>query len=160
MRVSEVVELLKASQERVLTPAEAKAVKTFLTQIAALPDMNISDLFNLLRRHHSNPTGASVSVSKPKTESPTTNDTSVVSQLRDAFEDDEAFRTALDSVASDKRVTKPMLVSAFMVLFDRTGGVPSRATRAELLQLIADERNISVRDKKAGAMLGRKTAKA
>lgn len=83
-----------------------------------------------------------------------------LAKLRKALNDDDAFHNEMVALAKQRGATKPALTRVFYALFDRTRGVPSKATRGELLRLIEDERNILVRNQKMGQMLGRRIVPA
>jgi len=69
--------------------------------------------------------------------------------------DDQRFDSALDRVASNKKLTKPILTGVYKALFGSLEGVPSKATRNDLIDLIRRERIIVVRNRKTGRLQGR-----
>lgn len=79
----------------------------------------------------------------------------MISRLKSALPSDDAFHRALDTLARQRSATKSVLTEIFYGLFERTQGVPRKATRAELLRLIEDERNIVVGNLKMREMLRR-----
>jgi hypothetical protein len=125
---------------------------TLLEILADLDDMDIQAFFRRLRGR---PTA-----SPPSDKRTVVDVNDLVISLRSAFEDDKAFARALDALRSKKSVTKQQLTQVFYQLFDRKRGVPSKATRAQILELIEDERHIVVRDEKMGKMLGRRIVPA
>ncbi|HCK85302.1 MAG TPA: hypothetical protein DHW63_12525 [Hyphomonadaceae bacterium] len=114
--------------------------------------MSIDDFFARLM-------GRKEEAVKPKLRPPVEVD-EIVSRLKSALPSDDAFHRVMDGLAHKKSVTKPLLTRVFYALFDRSEGVPKRATRSELLRLIEDERNILVRNDKMGQLLGRRIVSA
>lgn len=127
-------------------------IQSFLVSLTEFDDMDLVDFFRRLRGERTRPARRPVA-SK-------VNVGEIVSRLQSAMPNDEAFHRAIDSLNKQKAVTKPVLTQVFYALFNRTKGVPSKATRADLLRLIEDERNILVRNQKMGEMLGRRTVPA
>lgn len=127
-------------------------VNELLEILATLDDMNLEAFFRRLRGNV--PKGTQPS-STAKVDVP-----QIVSRLKSAMPNDDAFHRAMDALAHQKGVTKLVLTQVFHELFGRTQGVPKKATRAELLRLIEDERNIVVRNEKMGQMLGRRPVPA
>lgn len=121
-------------------------INTLLKILSDVEDMNVDQLFARMQR--SSGSANSEAVNK------------AVSSLQSAFPDDDAFGAAIEVMTADKSITKAALVEVFYKLFDRTRGVPKKATRTELLRLIADERRIIVRNEKMGQMLGRRIVAA
>lgn len=161
MLVSDLLRILKLRDAGNLSEAERQVLHDFFTILERHGDMDISaffDLFKPKRRLTTGGTSRRRIDRLPPAPPPTVGE--VVEVLETAFDDDKAFEKKLEEFASIKGVTKPMLKEVFKTLFDRTGGVSSKATRDELVRLIGDERNIIVRDKKAAAMLGRRPVTA
>jgi hypothetical protein len=121
------------------------AVSILLAILADFDDMNIEAFFRRLGGKSRNPTAPAPMSGGD-----------VVSRLKSAFPNDDAFHNAITEIAAQKSATKPLLTQAYYDLFNRTRGVPKKATRADILRLIEDERNIAVRDAKMGRMLGRR----
>ncbi|MEQ1709709.1 MAG: hypothetical protein ABL864_15400 [Terricaulis sp.] len=123
----------------------------FLQSLADLDDMNIESLLRRLRGETKRADRPVVTAANPQ---------EIISRLKSALPNDDAFHGAMSNLAAQKSATKPILTQVFHELFDRTQGVPKKATRAELLRLIEDERNIIVRNQKMGQMLGRRAVPA
>lgn len=113
--------------------------------------MNIEEFLRRLRGEPKRAERASAVAANPK---------EIVSRLKSALPNDDAFHSAMGHLAAQKSATKPVLTQVFYDLFERTHGVPKKATRAELLRLIEDERTITVRNQKMGQMLGRRVVPA
>lgn len=79
----------------------------------------------------------------------------VADQLKSVLSDDAKFDSVLDKVAADKKLTKPVLAGVYKELFGSLEGVPSKATRGDLIDLIRRERIIVVRNRKAARLQGR-----
>lgn len=120
------------------------AVTLFLESLADLDDMSIEEFFSRL-------------FAKPKTREPSkkppADPKALASRLRDAFPSDDLFHNEIEKLDRQKTVTKPILTKIYYDLFNRTRGVPSKATRVDLLRLIEDERNKIVRDGKMRDLL-------
>lgn len=129
-----------------------EAFREFLRILADLDDMSIEDFFKRLLGKQKMPGTSATKVA--------VNPIDIVNKLRPAFSNDEAFHREMDNIGANKAVTKPVLTKVFYALFDRTRGVPSKATRSDLLRLIEDERNILVRNEKMGKLLGRRIVPA
>lgn len=69
--------------------------------------------------------------------------------LKEVFFDDTRFEEALDRVAANKKLPKAALLGIYGNLFGSLTGVPSKATRDELLDLIRRERIIVARNAKS-----------
>lgn len=137
------------ARSSVVPPGDA--VNDLLEILANLDDMNIEDFLRRLRGEPKTATRPAVVAADPK---------EIVSRLKSALPNDDAFHGAMNKLAAQKSATKPVLTQVFHDLFERTQGVPKKATRAELLRLIEDERNIVVRNQKMGQMLGRRVVPA
>lgn len=124
--------------------------RQFLQILADLDDMDIEAFFKRLTGRATRPPPLKGSFDEK----------AVVAKLRKALNDDNAFHDEIVALGKLRAATKPALTRVFYVLFDRTRGVPSKATRADLLRLIEDERNILVRNEKMGQMLGRRIVPA
>lgn len=145
-------EALKRSPD--LVDAEIHALVKIL---ADLDDMDFGALLRLLRPNPKRAGHAAVSNSSKRA---AVDPNEIVARLRAKLLDDDAFAAELDLLHEDRGVTKQVLTQVFMTLFDRTRGIPKRATRDELLRLISDERNILVRNEKMGQVLGRRIVPA
>ncbi len=125
---------------------EDALLRQFSEILADLDSMSIETFFQrLLGKEQKS------AITQPK---PPFDQRAAVAKLRQTFRDDDAFHRAMTEIERQRSATKPVLTKIFYELFDRTRGVPSKATRAELLRLIEDERNILVRNEKMGQMLG------
>lgn len=140
--------ILQSAIDRSDSDAE---LRKFLRNLADFDDMNIEDFFRRLRGE----AGPAATAQAPLASVP-----EIVSRLKSAMPDDSAFHREIGGLARRKAVTKPLLTQVFYSLFERTQGVPKKITRAELLRLIEDERNIIVRNEKMGQMLGRRIVPA
>lgn len=126
-----------------------RAVKTLLTRTAGQEAMSIVGFLRLLKSQPSTKRVAAAAAPS-----------AIAQELKAAFDDDVAFERVLADLKSQRSATKAVLADAFNILFERSGGVPKKATRAEILRLIADERHILVRNEKMGRMLGRRVIAA
>lgn len=79
----------------------------------------------------------------------------VADELKAVMADDSKFDSALDRVASNKKLTKPVLTGVYRNLFGSLDGVPSKATRSDLIDLIRRERVIVIRNRKTARLQGR-----
>ncbi len=140
-------ELIDGTPAGVAEPEFSKLLEI----LADLDDMSIEAFFRRLRGKTKMP---------PPPATPTLDVAEVVARLNEAFHDDETFEKELNRLRTQKAITKPILTKIFYDVFNRTRGVPKKATRDELLRLIADERNIVVRNEKMGKMLGRRVIPA
>jgi hypothetical protein len=127
-------------------------IQLFLVSLAEFDDMDLVDFFRRLRGERKQPAKQPVAAK--------VNVNEIVSRLKSSMPNDDAFHRVIDALNSQKAVTKPVLTQVFYALFNRTKGVPSKASRADLLRLIEDERNILVRNQKMGEMLGRRPVPA
>ncbi|MBL8559925.1 MAG: hypothetical protein JNM47_14475 [Hyphomonadaceae bacterium] len=109
--------------------------------------MALRDFFQKLRAESATPAATSGSDTVETV-------SSLVATMRSVFGDDREFERVLLTLDAQKSVTKQVLVDVFLKLFERTGGVPKKATRSEILRMILDERNIIIRNEKMGRMLG------
>lgn len=144
--------LLEAACNSDPTLRSDNAVRELVGILAQFDAMSIDDFFARLM-------GRKEEAVKPKLRPPVEVD-EIVSRLKSALPSDDAFHRVMDGLAHKKSVTKPLLTRVFYALFDRSEGVPKRATRSELLRLIEDERNILVRNDKMGQLLGRRIVSA
>lgn len=119
-------------------------VTTFLQRLADLDDMTIEAF---LKRVFKKPTAAA------RARAPAVDTDLLVQQLRSALSDDDLFHDELQKLGAQRSVTKSILTQIYYVLFNRSRGVPSKSTRADLLRLIEDERNKLVRDGKMRELL-------
>jgi len=134
--------------------AEIHSLVKILTD---LDDMDFGAFLRLLRpKPQRRGTGAAPQPPRRKTVDPN----EIVATLRAHLTDDDAFAAQIDLLHDQRGVTKPVLAQVFLRLFERTRGVPKKATRDELLRLISDERNALVRNEKMGQMLGRRIVPA
>ena len=119
-------------------------VTTFLQSLTDLDDMSIEDFFARI-------------FAKPKTttrgEKPAVDPKALAARLRSALPDDDLFHEEVQKLRAQKAVTKPVLTKVYYDLFNRSRGVPSKATRSDLLRLIEDERTKLVRDGKMRDLL-------
>lgn len=153
--MTEKVRDLRLRLEAIIAAAEAEssdrasnsAIHKMVGILADHDDMSIVDFFRRLRGAPQRPvtTAAGGAVDLPE----------IISRLKSALPSDDAFHHALDALARKRSVTKSVLTEIFYGLFERTQGVPKKATRAELLRLIEDERNIVVGNLKMREMLRR-----
>lgn len=130
---------------------EEQLLSKFLRSLSDHDEMSIADFFRRLRaapQRRARPAGAVIDVSE------------VVSRLKSALPSDDAFHRAMDALSRQKAATKPLLTQVFYGLFERTQGVPKKATRAELLRLIEDERNIVIGNMKMRDLLSRRAVPA
>jgi hypothetical protein len=119
-----------------------RVLEAALTFADAHDDMSVQDLIRKL-------TGAGQTNQAPPPAQPDAALVSdIVARLKDAFRDDRAFEREMNEIARMRKATKSALTRVFFALFNRTQGVPKSATRADLLQLIADERHILVRNER------------
>ncbi|NWG52738.1 MAG: hypothetical protein HXY28_03370 [Hydrogenophilaceae bacterium] len=156
MKVRDLRRLLKRlaneTDERQAIEELAQVVDAALTSAGAHDDMSIQ---SLIRKLTGADPGARKRPPQPVPAPEPERVSSAVAMLKSAFQDDRAFEHALDEIASARKLTKPMLVQIFYALFNRTTGVPKSATRQELVQLIADERRILVRNERMSDRLRR-----
>jgi len=124
--------------------------RKFLRILADLDDMDIEAFFRRL-------SGAKA---KPLPTKTPFDEQAALKNLKKVFSNDDDFHAAITALANQRSATKPALTRLFYSLFNRTRGVPAKATRDDLLRLIEDERNIAVRNEKMGAMLGRRIVPA
>jgi hypothetical protein len=141
---------LEAATANVSDQETEEAFSKFLRILADLDDMDIDAFFRRL-------TGAKA---KPATTKTPFDERAALNRLRAAFSSDDSFHQEMTKLAKQRSATKPVLTRLFYSLFERTRGVPAKATRDDLLRLIEDERNISVRNEKMGQMLGRRIVPA
>lgn len=66
----------------------------------------------------------------------------IAAELRGLLHDGPAFSQRVRELATQRSVTKAMLAEAYRRLYRRQGGVRATAPKAELVQLLIDERNI------------------
>lgn len=130
---------------------DTKAIKALVTALALHDDMELDSLLRRLSRR-----------TKPAAPKPIAADIvdEAVEKLRAVFRNESAFEAELNRVAKDRLATRSVLEQVFYKLFDRTRGVPKKATRVELLRLIENERTIIVRDERMGDVLGRRIVPA
>jgi hypothetical protein len=83
---------------------------------------------------------------------------SIAARLRAVLMNDGAFAAELANVKADRSVTKALLAQVYKQLYQRTGGIRASAPRAEILQLIADERLILMRHGTLSALLAPREA--
>ncbi len=76
----------------------------------------------------------------------------LVKSLKDAFGNDDAFRSELKRIQSDRHVTRETLNQIYETLSGRTRKLPAKATKARLAQDIADFRLERVRSERAAEM--------
>lgn len=135
-----------------LSDGDDRVVKQFLTSLADCDDMAIADFLKYLG------CGGLQQTPAPRTQPPDPSE--IVSRLKSAMPNDDAFHGAMNSLAGQRSVTKPVLARVYSDLFQRKQGVPKKATRSDLLRLIEDERNIVVRNQKMGQLLGQRVVPA
>ncbi len=135
--------------------AAKRAVSTLLTRIDGHEGMSMRDFIALLLGRQRSAPRAPRSMVAAKSSDSTTD---LLASLRASLMDDDAFSANVERLTADRSITKAMLVKLFADLFDATPHVRSKATRRDIVQLILDERTIQVRNKKMGALLGRRTA--
>ncbi len=154
----EALEALACTQAR--GKVADKALRTFFTSVARHDAMSIESFLRTFRRAEEGRAAPAASERSMTGVTPAPSSAAIVLQLETAFADDAAFGRAIADIAGDKRVTKQVLTDVFHGLFRRSAGVPSKASRSEILRLIEDERLILVRNEKMGALLGRRVVAA
>lgn len=147
MRVGELKDLLEDLRAAASDAATKRAVNRILIRIDGHEGMLIPDFFAFLRKQ-----------AKPaaKQRQPAASLDAIVSNLRAALSDDRAFDKQYEALVEDKGITKAALCDVYNKLFGAGRRIPSKATRNDILQMIADERTIRVRNEKMGGMLGRR----
>ncbi|MDX2273979.1 MAG: hypothetical protein NW206_00895 [Hyphomonadaceae bacterium] len=137
-------QLLKLVSEADLPAEEARVLKEFVTGLQLHDDMSVSAFLKLLSR------------SGPKLERtpPTTSDVvaEYVSSLESAFRSDDAFRSELKRLQADRRATREVLNQIYETMTQRSRRLTAKATKAKLIQDIADFRLERVRSEKAAEM--------
>lgn len=133
-----------AQNDRAADPSVREEIYQFLGELSAHDDMELSAFLRLFKPKSRPPTQPS---GRERKVAPSVKD--LAHELSQAFQNDNRFDAALAKIEVNKAVTKPVLVSLFGELFGTIDGVPKKATRSELLRLIADERLVAVRDAKA-----------
>lgn len=78
---------------------------------------------------------------------------SALTDIKAVLGDDAAFERAFDKIAGDKKMTKASLIDLYVGLFGSSDGVPAKATRSDLLELIRRERVKTVRNAKMHSYL-------
>jgi hypothetical protein len=157
MLVGELQQFLRAlSAAAPNDKALLRAVNLLEGRIAGHENMAIDDFLKLFRR----PARIEEPARRVPSKAPEQIAAEVAASLRRAFNDDTAFEAEIERIDATRTVTKPVLVMVFERLFERTDGVPKTAKRAELIQLILDERNILVSNENIGQLLGRRVVPA
>jgi len=133
-------------------------------QRLALNDQEVVNRFlTALAKHDSEQAEALISMfellsfkKKPKRPAAVTevaSATSLAAELASVLHDDTAFERALDRIAADKKLTKAFLVALYIDLFGSNTGVPSKATRGDLVEIIRRERVKTARNSKMHSYL-------
>lgn len=139
--------LMEAARAGRLSQAEQEVLNRFDAALVRFDNVDIEaliEMFQLFKLKSDTPAKVRAVVEHP-----------VADELKSVMADDQRFDSALDRVASNKKLTKPILTGVYKALFGSLEGVPSKATRNDLIDLIRRERIIVVRNRKTGRLQGR-----
>lgn len=132
--------LLRVAHDAGVDPADEHIIKAFLAALARYDSVDVEALIKMFESF-SLPRKAS------KPAQPVVRH-QVADELKASMQDDFAFEAILDRVATDRKMTKPVLMSIYEALFGTLEGVPTKINRNDLIDTIRQERIKSARNTK------------